>query len=147
MGFFSELFGIDNTPKETSDVIKSKIENSEASKVFLNYLIEKFSPGNEYYQYLISNTRDHCIFLKFYKDGMVLQLKNMSPIYHKRNGTYDVDSTGLIFGSIGYADFPNSSYVTEFERFIVKRLIENCPHLEINSSSVVSIKESSKTGW
>lgn len=147
MGFFSELFGIESKPKESPEEIKNRIEGAEASKVFLDYLTEKFSPGNEYYQYLISNTRDKRIFLKFYKDGMVIEFKNMSPMYYKNNGTYDVDSTGLIFGSAGYADLPNSSYVFEFERFIVKNLSDNCPHLEINSSSVVSVKESTKIGW
>ncbi|MBQ8764116.1 MAG: hypothetical protein IJZ07_08430 [Clostridia bacterium] len=147
MGFFSELFGIDNTPKESSEEIKNRIENAEASKVFLSYLVEHFSQGNEYYQYLISNTRDRCIFLKFYKDGMVIEFKNMSYSYHKNNGTYDVDATGLIFGSAGYADLPNSSYVTAFENFIVNGLKETCPHLEINSSNVVRIKESTKIGW
>lgn len=147
MGFFSELFGIESTPKESSGEIKSRVEGAEASTVFLNYLTDKFSPGNEYYQYLISNTRDNCIFLKFYKDGMVIEFKNMSPRYYKNNGTYDVDSTGLIFGSAGYADLPNSSYVYAFENFIVNGLKENCPHLEINNSNVVTVKESAKKGW
>lgn len=141
MGLFSKK------PKETPEEIRSKIENSETSKVFLSLLTEMLSPGKEWYQYLISDTRNNRISLKFYKKGINIEFLNMSRSYFKNNETYTVDKTGIGFGSSGYADLPNSSYVYPFEKFIIDGLKNNCPFLEINSGNFISMKETEKKGW
>lgn len=150
MGFFSDLFGFDSGPKETTDEIKSRIENAEASKVFLEHFVTRFSPDGDLYKYLIADTRDRSIFIKVVKQGVSIQYMNFSRSFYKANNTYTVDSEGIGFGASGYADLPNSSYVYEFERFLLSNLESLCPHLKISNSGseiVVHLKETAKVGW
>lgn len=149
MGFFSELFGIDNTPKETPEEIKSKINNSETSEKFKNYFLENLSPGSEWCSYLLKDTRNHSIHLNFDKKGISIEFLNLDRRFFKANDTYIFERIGIGFSASGFTDLPNSNYVYAFESYISKALQENCKHLDIrtDTSLIIRYKESAKTGW
>lgn len=149
MGFFSELFGIDSTPKESPEVIESKINNSETSERFKNYFLENLSPGSEWCSYLLKDTRNHSIHMKFEKKGISIEFMNFDRRYFKANDTYVFKRIGIGFSASGFADLPNDDYVFAFKKYILNALQKNFTHLRIenNGPIVIHYNESARIGW
>lgn len=149
MGFFSELFGIDNTPKEAPDVIEAKINNSETSEKFKNYFLENLAPGSEWCKYLLKDTRIHSIHIEFEKKGVSIEFLNFDRKYFKTNNTYVFDRIGIGFSASGFTDLPNNDYVFAFKKYILIALKKNFTHLRIedNGPIVIHYNENAKTSW
>lgn len=134
---------------ETKAEIESRINTSETAEVFKSFFLENFLIGSDWGNYLLKDTQYHSIHLEFDKRGVFVELLNSHPRYYKTNSTYVYNKEGIGFSASGYADLPNSSYVSAFKSYIFKALQENCGYLNVqdNGPIVVKYKESAKTGW
>jgi len=132
-------------PKESFEEIQNRVNNSEASKAFLNEFINHLNIGSDWCNFLLGNSKKRSVFLKVEKRGIVVEFLDFS----NRNN-YTVDKKVYGFGASGFTDLPNFNYVIALEKYLVAELEKSCPHLEVrlsDSSIVIKFKENTKTSW
>lgn len=143
MGLFGSLFG----SSESYEEIEGKIYNSECGDLFATHFCKYFNAGDVHFQWLISNSKERMFKMEFYKEGVVLKQIEVSRRRLKETGTYDVGSEMWGFGASGYADLPNSQYVSVFRKFLLEQIEENCPDITVDNNDYIKIKETAKKGW
>lgn len=144
MGLLSNLFG---GSSESREEVAQRIRNSECGQLFAEHFCAFFSPGGEQLQWLMANSKERMYKIDVFKNGVSLTQIEVNQRRLKATGTYDVDSEGWSFGASGYADLPNSQYVSEFRSFLLSAIKENCPAITFTDSNYIKLNEAIKKGW
>ncbi len=74
---------------------------------------------------------------------------NFSRRFYKENGTYTADKLAYSFGKSGFADLPNSQYITAFDDCLKDFLEKECPirWTAGRYEAMFQFNESYKKGW
>lgn len=137
------LFG----SKESAEEVESRIRNSEASQTYANAFCNMFSEGGELYSWLMVNPKERMVKLEVYRNGISLTQIEGNRHRLKQTGTYDVDQQAWGFGASGYADLPNSRYVTALDSYLKNQISSRCPNITISYEGNVKLSETVQKGW
>lgn len=144
MGLLSNLFSGNS---ESYEEIAQKIQNSECGQLFAECFCSFFNPGGAQLQWLMANSKERMYKIDIFKNGVSLTQIEVNQRRYKATGTYDVDSEGWSFGASGYADLPNSHYVSAFREFLLSEIKANCPAIKFTDNNYIMLNESIKKGW
>ena len=143
MGLVDNLF---NRSSESREEIEQRIQNSECGQLCAEVFCSFFNPGGEQLQWLMANSRERLYNIKVFNDGVSLTQVEVNRRRLKETGTYDVDTEAWGFGTSGYADLPNSQYVSAFKSFLLSAIQKNCPSVVVVNDAI-KLNESTKKGW
>ena len=144
MGLLGGLFG---GSRESREEIEQRVQNSECGQLFAKYFCAFFNPGGEQLQWLMANSKERMYEIEVSKKGVSLKQIEVNRRRLKSTGTYDVDTEGWGFGASGYADLPNSRYVSAFRDFLFSTIKENCPAVKFIDNECIMLNETVKKGW
>lgn len=133
--------------KESAAEVDARIRNSEAGQLFANAFCDMFSQGGDFHSWLMGNTRERMVKLEVYRNGVSLKKVEVNQYRLRQTGSYDVDEQGWGFGASGYADLPNSSYVSAFNSYLREQITSRCPNITITSDGYIKLSEAAKKGW
>ena len=126
--------------------IAERVRNSECTRMYINALCTFFNEGDEHYQWLLSNSKEHAYKLIVSKDGVLLQQMDFNHRRYKETGTYTVSNERYGFGASGFEDLPNSNYVYEFRKCLFEAITNKCHNVKF-AEDLILLSENAKKGW
>lgn len=140
------LFG----KKEASPEIVERIRNSECGQLFASNFCKFLSAGDEYFQWLMANSKYRGIEIEVLTNGVRLVRFDTSQGRPTEYGyDYDVSREGWSFGAEGYEDLPNKEYVRAFQQFLFEQITDRCPDVTVKKDKklYIRLKDNVKKGW
>lgn len=119
--------------RNISDVIRT-----EETEEILKYYTDKFSAGNDGYQFLVSGKKRK-IRMNVLGDGIELEMLDYDKYHYMKPGNFSSEYRKMSFSDFGCPDFDNEEKLRIFRSMLVKSMRDTCNHLRIRGKKTISV--------